>query len=328
MKALVTGGSGFLGRKLIESLCRQNWSVIALARSERSAEKVSDAGATVAQGDLLDPTSLLRAADGCDAVFHAAAMMAMWGREREQESINVGGTRNVVNACLEAGVPCMIHVSAAAVISDGGPIVGADETWPVPDRPFGAYARSKAAAERIVLQANGDKLKAVAIRPPAIWGAGDQNFLPEIVRAVQKYRFVWIDGGQYPYTICHVDNVCEGAILAVTKGYGGQAYFLADSQRDTFRNFITMLLSAYNIRPRIPSIPRSIAWYGAWLVEGIWRSLQLKNDPPITRTIIALIGGAVDIRDYKARKDLGYVGRVTLSAGLDELSREVVGLHG
>ncbi len=98
-----------------------------------------------------------------------------------------------------------MHVGTEAVLADGEPIVRADETRPYPERPAGPYPISKGQAERAVIAANRlGELETVAIRPRFIWGKGDTSVLPELVEAVRKGRFAWIDGGHYLTSTCHV----------------------------------------------------------------------------------------------------------------------------
>ena len=189
-------------------------------------------------------------------------------------------------------------------------------------RPFGAYARTKAEAEKIVLAASNDQLVTVALRPPAIWGAGDVHLLPEILKAVRKRQFVWINGGRYPYDTCHVRNLCEAAILAAKATCDGQAYFITDGNRTSFKDFICSLLETQGVRAGRPSIPRNAAWSSAMVLESVYRLLGVRSNPPITRVMLALIGGAIEICDKKARRELGYSGRVTRQEGLNELQIE------
>lgn len=308
---------------MISELVSRGWIVNALARSEKSAEVVTAFGATPFQGDILDRDSLAVAMESCDVAFHCAGLLEIWNKEREQHSVNVSGTRNVVDACRRALVSRLVHISAAAVISDGKPIRNADECRPIPVSPFGAYARTKAEAEQIVLAANNDQLKTVALRPPAIWGAGDVHLLPEILRATRKRQFVWVNGGRYPYDTCHVRNLCEAAILSAEADCGGQAYFLTDGNRTSFRDFIFALLETQGVCPGPLSVPRIVAWSSALAIESIYRLLGIRSTPPITRVLLALIGGAIEICDDKARRELGYVSHVTREHGFDELQKRV-----
>ena len=154
-KALVTGGSGFIGGRLIESLVADGHGVRALARSRSSADSVAALGAEPVRGELGDPESLRAAATGCDVAFHAAAKVEDFGPWEEFERDNVQGTRNVAEACAAAGVSRLVHVSTEAVLIAGDPLVGVDETAPLRTDSRAPYSRSKALAERALLAAPG-----------------------------------------------------------------------------------------------------------------------------------------------------------------------------
>jgi nucleoside-diphosphate-sugar epimerase len=319
MNSFVTGGSGFVGSNLIQRLVSSGHRVRALARSKNAREAIVHMGAEPVEGDLADMKALCAGMSGCETVFHCAAAMEFWNEERLHEQVNVEGTRKVLYACENEGVPCLVFISAAAVLSKGGPIRALSEQEPSPATPFGSYARTKAEAERLVLSANSSALRTVAVRPPAIWGLGDSHFLPEIIRAVRSKQFLWVNRGLYPYETCHVRNICEGALLASEKGEGGQAYFLTDTEKRTFREFIVELLATQEMTPGQLAVPRLVAWVSAAFLEGLWRLFHLRGRPPITRTLLALIGVPIELSDARARTELGYTGHVSRSAGLEEL---------
>lgn len=319
MRAFVTGGSGFVGQHLIRALVGRQDQVVALARSDRAAAAVQRAGAEVARGDLHEGAALRQGMAGCDVVFHAAGVYEFWGHEAEQIRVNVDGTRAVVEAARAAGVPALVFISSAAVLMDGRPLRDVDETAPLPAEPLGAYARSKALAEQVVLAANAPGFRTVAIRPPMVWGAGDQAILPQIAKLVRRHEFVWIDGGHYRYAACHAENVCEGAILAAAHGRGGETYFVTDGPPTTFRELMTALLATQGLHPGRLILPGRLAWPLTRLLEQSWRTLHLPWAPPVNTVLLALVGGEFTINDAKARRELGYVGHFSREAGLAEL---------
>ncbi len=324
MRTFVTGGSGFVGQHLIRALVAQQDEVVALARSARSAGVVQRAGAAAVLGDLHDTDALRQGMTGCDVVFHAAGVYEFWGHEAEQIRVNVDGTRAVVEAARAAGVPALVFVSSAAVLMDGRPLRYVDETAPLPAEPLGAYARSKALAEQVVLAANDPDLRTVAIRPPMVWGVGDQAILPEIAKLVRRREFVWIDGGRYLYATCHAENVCEGAILAAVRGRGGETYFVTDGPPTTFRELMTALLATQGLHPGRLILPGRLAWPLTSLLEQTWRTARLPWAPPVNTVLLALVGGEFTLNDSKARRELGYVGHYTRAAGLAELRAQAV----
>ncbi len=314
--AFVTGGSGFIGGRLIRRLVAEGFSVRALARSERSAGTVSDAGAEPVRGDLADPESLRSGAQGSELVFHAAAEVGDWGTRDEFERSNVQGTANVLTACRAAGVRRLVHVSTEAVLLAGGPLVNVDETAPLrPDSPV-LYCSTKARAERAVRDANGDGLETVVVRPRFVWGTGDTVVLPSLVHAVKSGRFSWVGGGGHRTSTAHVDNVVEGLYLGATRGAPGGVYFVTDGEPVVFRDFVTKLLATQGIEPPDKNAPLAVAKTGAAVCETLWRVLPLRGRPPLTRMAVWVSALECTIDISRARTELGYEPVVSIDEGL------------
>jgi len=311
-QAFITGGSGFLGKRLIAALVARGVRVRALARSEAAASAVRAAGADPVRGDLDDVAAMTEGMRGCDVVFHAAAYVKEYGKLAEFMKANVAGTEHALAAALAAGVKRFVHVGTEAVLADGKPIVRADETRPYPARPAGPYPITKGLAERAVLAANTRDFATVVVRPRFIWGKGDTSLLGQFVDAVKVGRFAWMNGGRYLTSTCHVDNVVEGALLAAERGSPGAIYFLTDGEPVEFREFITALLATQGVDPGTRNVP-------VWLAKTIAAATSWMAVPPITKTAIAVIGHEVTVDDSKARRELGYVGKVTREAGLAEM---------
>lgn len=313
-RAFVTGGSGFLGKRLIAELVDgRGVAVSALARSEASAIAVRGAGAEPVRGDLDDVAAMTLGMKQHDVVFHAAAYVKPYGKLAELLRVNVGGTEHVLAAARAAGVRRVVHIGTEAVLADGKPIVGADEARPYPARPAGPYPISKGLAERAVLAANQvGGLETVVVRPRFIWGKGDTSVLPELVDAVRRKKFGWIGGGRYLTSTCHVANVVEGTLLAAERGAPGEVYFLTDGPPVELRRFLTELLATQGVEAGDREVPR-------WLARTVAALTGWMKRPPVTRTAIALVGVEVTVDDAKARRELGYVGKVTREAGLAEM---------
>ena len=309
-RAFITGGSGFLGRKLIEELVRRGVSVVALARSDAAASTVKALGAEPAKGDLDDVAAMTAGMQGCDTVFHAAAYVKQSGPLAEFMKANVGGTQNTLDAARAAGVKRFVHIGTEAVLADGKPIVRADETRPYPAKPAGHYPLTKGMAERLVVEATG--IETVVVRPRLIWGRGDTSVLAEMIEAVKKKKFGWIAGGKYLTSTCHVANVVEGAILAAEKGKPGEIYFLTDGEPREWRTFVTQMLATQGVDAGTRTVPR-------WLAKTLATMTSWMTHPPVTKTALALIGHEVTVDDSKARRDLGYTGKMSVEAGLAEM---------
>lgn len=314
-----------MGRALIGALREKSVNVRALARSEAARSAVREAGAEPVAGDLDDKAALLEGMTGCDAAFHAAAYVKIWGPREDFFRANVAGTSNVLEQARAAGVKTLVHVSTEAVLAGERPIVKADEASPRAEHPAGLYPLTKGLAEELVIAANSPALKTVIARPRMIWGKGDTVLLPVFVDMVKKGLYRWLDGGRYLTSTCHVRNVCEGLILAAEKGRGGQIYFLTDGEPIIFRDFIAAMLKTQGLTPPDGSIPSWFARGVARGLEAIWEPLGLPGEPPLTYTAVKLMGEEVTVSDAKARRELGYVGRVSRDEGLRELAEESAG---
>jgi nucleoside-diphosphate-sugar epimerase len=320
MQAFVTGGSGFVGKQLIADLVARGDRVRALARSDTAAASVSAAGAQAVRGDLDNEAALLAGMQDCAVVFHAAAKVEFWGKREDFERVTVLGTQRVLTAARIAGVSKLVHVSTEAVLAGGPALIDADETWPLPTTPLGLYPWSKGRAEEAVRAAARDGLHAVIVRPRAIWGAGDTVFLPRLCEAVDKGKFAWFDAGRALTSTCHVKNVSAGLFAAAKSGRAGETYFVTDGVPLTFRAYIGGLLAAVGRdASRAPSIPVPVARVLASLCEAWWTVSKAHGEPPLTQTMITLMGTQVTVKDDKARRQLGYEPVISREQGLAEL---------
>lgn len=320
MLTFVTGGSGFLGRALIRGLEEKGHQVRALARSDAAVETVRAAGAEPVRGDLADVAVMRDGMNGCQWVFHSAAMAKNWGPRREFIEANVRGTENVLEASLAAGVKRLVHVSTEAVLVGGGPLKNVDETRPLPRYPISHYALTKGMAERQVLAASCPERETVVVRPRFIWGKDDTSVLPELIKAVKDGRFAWIGGGRYLTSTCHVRNVVEGCLLAAEKGKAKEIYFLTDGEPVEFRDFITRMLQTQGVTPGNRAVPHAVAAALAFAGEAVWSFLRIRKQPPLTRFDVKVIGEEVTVNDRKAREELGYRPVMTREEGLREMS--------
>ena len=316
--AFVTGGSGFIGGRLIRRLAADGVAVRALARSDAAAAKVREAGAEPVSGDLDDPAALRRGMTGAEVVFHAAAKVEDWGDPRDFERVNVQGTRNVVDAARGAGVRRVVHVGTEAALLVGQPLVAADESAPLrPDSPV-LYSSSKARAEAAVLT-SAPGVEAVVVRPRFVWGAGDTTLLPQIVDQMRSGQWAWIGGGRHRTATTHVDNTVEGLVLAASRGRDRGVWFVTDGGAVVFRDFVGDLARTQGVEPPDRNVPRPVARAAGVAAETLWWALPLPGRPPLTRFATWVASDECTISIARAREDLGYEPVRTREDGLAEL---------
>jgi|tagenome__1003787_1003787.scaffolds.fasta_scaffold20953241_5 nucleoside-diphosphate-sugar epimerase len=314
--AFVTGGSGFVGGRLIQRLVADGWSVRALARSKAAAEKVEALGAESVRGDLDNGAALRAGAHGCQYAFHAAAHLGTDGDLATFEHVNVQGTKNVLAAMRDAGVKRLVHVGTEAALLAGEPLLEADERTPLrPDSPV-AYSSTKAKAEIEVLGASEhDVFETVCVRPRFVWGVGDTTLLPNIVEQVRSGQWAWIAGGRNRTSTTHVDNAVQGLVLGALRGTPGNAYFVLDDGGPVvFREFLSELMRTQGVEPPSRSVPAVLA-----------RAMVAIGRLPRFAYWVASQDCILD--DTKARTGLGYAAVKDRATGLAEMSgtlRDVV----
>jgi nucleoside-diphosphate-sugar epimerase len=315
----VTGGSGFIGGRLIERLRADGHTVRALARSTSAAERVGRRGAEAVHGDLADIAAMRAGAEGCELAFHAAAALGDWGKREDFERGNVEGTSNVLRACADAGVRRFVHVGTEAALLAGEPLIDVDETAPLrPDSPA-LYSASKARAEQAVVAANRAGFETVVLRPRFVWGVGDTTLLPVMIELARSGRLAWIAGGRHRTSTTHVDNTVEGLVLAAMRGRPGNAYFVTDGEPVVFREFVSDLLATQGVAAPTRSIPARLARTLASSGETTWRLLPLPGRPPLTRFAYWVSAQECTIRIDKAREQLGYAPVKGIADGLADL---------
>lgn len=313
MRIFVTGGSGFIGGHVIEALAKEH-EVLAMARSEKSAEVVRGFGARAVITDLARVTS--KELSGVDVVVHAAAFVEEWGTRAEFEEGNVHGTTRMLAAARDAGVSRFVHIGTEAVLFAGDDLVDADETAPYPAAQRFLYSETKAEAERRVLAANAPGFTTISLRPRLVWGPRDASVLPAVLAMHAKGAYAWLDGGRHLTSTTHVANLVHAVRLALTRGEGGEAYFIADEGTRTIRDFLSALTETQGVTLPGKSIPGAIARPIARLVESVYRLFRVRAQPPMTSFAVSMMSRTVTVRTDKAARVLGYVPVVTVDDGL------------
>src|SRR5690242_11953489 len=148
MRALVTGGGGFLGKAIVRKLIERGDSVRTFSRGDYP--ELARLGAEQVRGDLADPAAVAAAAKGCDTVFHVAAKAGIWGSYDDFYRANVVGTENVIAACLANSITRLVYTSSPSVVFDGSDVEGGDESLLYPASYKAHYPATKAQAERLV----------------------------------------------------------------------------------------------------------------------------------------------------------------------------------
>src|SRR5690349_11906749 len=208
MRALVTGGGGFLGRYIVEQLVARGDQVRVFSRQRYS--ELEQLGVESHTGDLQDVSAVSAACAGQDVVYHAAALPGIWGSWKLFHLVNTLGTQHVIEGCRRHGVGRLVFTSSPSVVYDGRDHCGADESLPYATSFLCHYPQSKALAEQAVLAASGvDGLATCALRPHLIWGPRDTQLIPRLIDRAKRGQLRRIGDGKNMISMVYVENAAR-----------------------------------------------------------------------------------------------------------------------
>lgn len=319
MKALVTGGGGFLGKAIIKLLRERGDEVRSFSRNEHPA--LTELGVEHYRGELGDAEAVLRAAEGCDIVFHVAAKAGVWGPYAEFYRANVLGTRHVIDACRQHGIKRLVHTSSPSVVFDGTDMEGVDESVPYPAHFEAFYPQTKAEAEQLILQANDDQLATVALRPHLIWGPEDNHLVPRILERGAKGALRRIGTRDCLADTIYIDNAATAHLqaadrLKVGSVVAGKAYFLSQGEPLPLWDIVDRILDAGGIPPVSGTISPKLAYAIGWTMEKIYGTFGIKSEPRMTRFVAKELSTAHWFDISAARNDFGYAPQVSFDEGM------------
>jgi nucleoside-diphosphate-sugar epimerase len=343
-KAVVIGGAGFLGKRLVTMLGggdgsfeppdewprfdhvhvldRATYLEDARAKQEREKRGISISSAT---GDIRSKEDLRAALRGAHTVFHLASLVDVGLKKNPAiEEINVIGTRNVVEVCQELSVPFLVYTSSEDVVFSETPVSGGDESLPYPTKPLHEYVRTKIEGERAVRAADGERgLRTCSIRPVHIYGPNDPHAIVESLEAFAEGRVPFLLGnGSARFDVVHVDNVVHAHLLAAAKLHdpatrdqvGGGVYFAGEGHAPNYFEFLRPFAEARGIRmPRL-RLPAPVVLVLAQGMEIVHRVTGL--DVPFHRFHYHILVKDFFFSNANAERDLGYQPIVTKEEGM------------
>lgn len=324
MKAVLTGGTGFIGGKLAAGLVARGYHVKCLVRRTSKVEELRRLGVELCYGDLSDFSSIKNAVRGGDIVYHLAAHVSDWGSKEEFYRVNVEGTGNMLRASDEMGVKRLVYLSTSTVLWKSSfwhinNLTDIDESYPYPSSYNDLYNETKAEAERLVAKYHSDAgLETVILRVSVVWGPGDTVILPRLARAAKRGILFLIGRGDRWVSPCYVENLVQALSLAgESERAAGNIYFINDGIRIKHEQFIACLLKTVGIdwSPGI-SVPYSLAYGLASLLELGARMAKSEKPPILTKFAVAALAGSRTYSIEKARRDLGYSPDVGFEQGL------------
>ncbi|MFO8130126.1 MAG: NAD-dependent epimerase/dehydratase family protein [Bacteroidales bacterium] len=333
---LVTGGSGFLGRSVVSEFLLKESPVqvtkIRILDITPYPGDLPDGRVEVMEGDVRNYKEVREACRDMDMVIHAAAIVD-WGTKPEHEvfDVNVTGTENVIRACREEGVGHLLYTGSLDAVHTGKPLVDIDESWPYPEKHSNMYCRSKYLSEKLVLKANGQKLKTCVLRPSDIYGEADPYHIPALINMARNGFYVRLGGGRAKCQHVYVRNMAYAHVLAARALMAddcvvcGQAYFITDGPGTNFFTFFDQIVrgAGYRIRPENLWLPRWLAYSLGTMSE--FAAILVRPfkyyQPKFSRFAVIYTCTDFTFRSNKARKDFGYIPKYSEAEALENTIR-------
>ncbi|EYT60971.1 NAD-dependent epimerase/dehydratase family protein [Curtobacterium sp. VKM Ac-2889] len=318
MKVLVTGASGFLGQATAAAVRDAGHEVRTFQRRPSGVPGVQDVA-----GTMTDDAAIARAVDGVEAVVHLAAKVSLAGDPADFARVNVDGTRSLLRAARAAGVARFVFVSSPSVAHTGSSLVGADAGPAEPSRARGDYARTKAAAELLALDADAPDFAVVAVRPHLVWGPGDTQLVGRIVERARAGRLPLLDSGAALIDTLYVDNAATAMVAALERvtddGVHGNAYVVTNGEPRPVAHLLAGICTASGVRPPQWHVPAAVARAAGSVVEAVWRVRPGEDEPPMTRFLAEQLSTAHWFDQRRTRQDLRWTPSVSIDEGLGRL---------
>jgi dihydroflavonol-4-reductase len=315
VKAFVTGGTGFIGGRLVRKLRERGDDVVALVRSPDKALELERLGVELVKGDLTDVDAIRRGTDGVDGVFHGAAIYKVGIPKSQREEMyetNVRGTERVLDSAIQAGVPKIVYVSTVNVFGNtNGDVV--DESYRRPGNDFlSYYDQTKYESHQVALDRIAKGAPIVVVQPGGVYGPGDHSEIGNMIDQASKGKLFAYMFPETGFNLVHVDDVADGTILAFDRGEVGQSYVLG-GEISTMRSLVDKTSEIAGRKPPKRDLPVGVlkAVAPAGPVVG-----KLMGFPPNFKELITVSDGVTYwAKDDKARERLGYAPR-DLDTGL------------
>jgi nucleoside-diphosphate-sugar epimerase len=313
----ITGVGGFIGRRMAERARSVGIKVAGLELSAAAAREVQGVCDEIVVGGVNDPQAVARLCRGADVVFHTAAIVAEGGKMEDFRRVNVEGTRTVAHQARAAGVRRLLHLSSVMVygfsyppqVSEGGPLCGENDP----------YCQTKIESEIVALtQDDPDGMRVVILRPGDVYGPRSVPWVTRPISLLQRGLFVLPDGGRGFINPTHVDNLIDGAFLALGEKAAGHAFTITDGVAERASVYFLRLGRMLGLS-RIPTLPASLMRAALRAGEGVGALTGWSPPGHPAAVDFLLRPGAYSIAH--ARNLLGYEPRVHLDEGMEGVHR-------
>ena len=319
MTVMVTGANGFIGSNLCKDLIQSGQSVIGVVRESSDLTFLRELDTLqIFYGDITRRESLATAMQDVSIVYHVAGMVSDWGPWEVFRKVNVEGVRNVMEVALEHGIRRVVHVSSVSVYGfPGGTDI--DEASPLVPKADDPYSTTKAEGEKLALSYQSNRLAVTAIRPAGVYGPNDRTTTLQLVPAFLSRQFGYVDGGRHIMAPVYIDNLIQLIRRAAESDNApGQAFNGMDDGRVTWKEYAEWMCEDLDCKKPWLSVPRSVAWPLAAIIEKTAKLFNKKESPMINKYRIRAVMQDNHYSIQKAKRQLGYRPTVSTRDGIKQ----------
>lgn len=284
-------------------------------------------GAVDVAGELSDRAAVQRAVTGIDAVVHLAAKVSFTGDAADFHRVNVAGTAGLLETARRAGVQRFIHVSSPSVAHVGRSLVGVAAEPADPEHARGSYARTKAHAELLALEADDDRMPVAVIRPHIVWGPGDTQLVERVLNRAGSGRLPLLAGGTALVDTTYVDNAASAIAAALERleYIHGVPLVVTNGEPRPIGELLARMCAAGGVPVPRRSVPGWLGRTAGSAVETLWRGSRADSEPPMTRFLAEQLSTAHWFDQRRTRSLLDWKPEVSLDEGFARLAQHYGG---
>jgi len=307
-RVIITGATGFIGRNLSEALFADGLEVVGTGRNEKVGRALSGFGIRFKAADISSPEQLKEAFCSADCVVHCAAKAGDWGIFDDFYQANVIGTRNVIAACRHHNVRRVVFISTPSVYVDGRDRFEILESEPLPTRQLTHYSSTKLLAEQELFSLASEGFEIIILRPRAVYGLHDNNFIPRIKRMATNKRFPLIAGGKAIVDVTYVDNLVDlvRAALTAPSSAWNEVYNVSNGDPLPIAQWFERMVGVLGLPFRPKQVPELAAWSMAALMEAAIHLPFGPKQPLMTRFAVRYMARSMTLSTAKAAERLSY----------------------
>lgn len=320
-KVLVTGAYGFLGKYLIKELLSNGYSVIAFGRKKEELEKLKQQNVELFVGDFCIKKDIVNASKNVDYIIHAGALSTVWGKKSDFIKTNVNGTKNILYACKKNSIKRLVYVSSPSIYSGKFDRLNIKEDEYNENNKLNYYIESKIMAEKEIFRTKN--VPFVIVRPRGLFGIGDTSIIPRLINVNRKIGIPLFNDGKNIVDITCVENVALSLRLALeSKKAIGNVYNITNGEPREFKNILEELFEQIKETPKYLKINLNLMYVISSIIEFFYKTFHVYKEPLITKYNICTLGYSQTLDIEKAKKDLKYIPKITLSEGIKKYAKD------